>query len=145
MRWSQHRNITTSHSSHWKIDFRIIHWNEQHEFEKSAVHALMEYKGSVGELPPIYGARKYVVASPISNARRVALPLIAMCFNGDYRRSSRRCTMSWRVSLAMRRVVCILTRSVCLYPSYGYFVSLSLRWAMCKNEWNNQKRRTLLH
>jgi hypothetical protein len=61
----------------------VIHhnWNDRHEFESNAVHALLEYTGG-DEQRPIYVARKYVVSAPISNARRVVLPLVAMACGG---------------------------------------------------------------
>ena len=61
----------------------VIHhnWNDQHQFESNSVHAMLEYKGGK-ELPPIYVARKYVVASPVSTARRVVLPALAMLGGG---------------------------------------------------------------
>jgi hypothetical protein len=61
----------------------VIHhnWNDRHEFESNAVHALLEYTGGSSD-QPIYVARKYVVSSPISNSRRVVLPLVAMACGG---------------------------------------------------------------
>lgn len=56
----------------------VIHHNvnERHEFERNAISALMKSSETV------YVARKYVLFEPISNGRRIALPLFAILAGG---------------------------------------------------------------
>lgn len=58
----------------------IVHHNtdDRHNMDLSTVHALLPHDGD----KPVYIARKYVFTDPVSNARRVALPLFALPFGG---------------------------------------------------------------
>jgi hypothetical protein len=58
----------------------IVHHNtdEQHKMDLSTVHALMPHDGD----KPVYIARKYIFTEPVSNARRIALPVFALPFGG---------------------------------------------------------------
>lgn len=57
----------------------IVHHNtdNKHNMDFSSVHAMMESDNG-----PVYVARKYIFTTPISNARRIALPIIALPFGG---------------------------------------------------------------
>lgn len=61
-----------------KKGLAVIHHNvnERHEFETNAINALMRSSET------IYIARKYILFEPISNARRIALPLFAILAGG---------------------------------------------------------------
>ena len=58
----------------------IVHHNtnEKHKLDLSTVHALLPHDGD----QPMYVARKYIFTEPVSNARRMALPLFALPFGG---------------------------------------------------------------
>jgi hypothetical protein len=58
----------------------IVHHNtdERQQLDMSTVHAMLPHK----EGETAYVARKYVFTTPISNARRVALPTFALPFGG---------------------------------------------------------------
>lgn len=58
----------------------VVHHNtnDQHEFEVNAVHALLPVTGT----EDVYIARKFILPAPISNARRVALPVYAAATGG---------------------------------------------------------------
>ncbi len=58
----------------------IVHHNtnERHKMDLSSVHALLPDDGN----KPVYVARKYIFTDPVSNARRIALPLFALPFGG---------------------------------------------------------------
>jgi hypothetical protein len=62
----------------------IVHHNldEKHEIDYSTVHAMMPQDSNSGDTGPIYVARKYIFTTPVSKARRIALPLFAMPFGG---------------------------------------------------------------
>jgi hypothetical protein len=57
----------------------IVHHNtdNKHNMDFSSLHAMME-----GDNGPAYVARKYVFTTPISNARRIVLPIFALPFGG---------------------------------------------------------------
>jgi hypothetical protein len=57
----------------------IVHHNtnEKHELDMATIHAMLPQTDG-----PVYVARKYVFTTPVSNARRVALPLLALPFGG---------------------------------------------------------------
>jgi hypothetical protein len=57
----------------------IVHHNtnEKHELDMATIHAMLPPTDG-----PVYVARKYVFTTPVSNARRVALPLLALPFGG---------------------------------------------------------------
>jgi hypothetical protein len=59
----------------------IVHHNtdENNILEKSTIHALLST--NIGD-QPAYIARKYIFTEPMSNARRVALPVLAWPFGG---------------------------------------------------------------
>jgi hypothetical protein len=60
----------------------IVHHNtnEKHELDLSTVHAMMPAKHkSTG---PIYVARKYVFTTPVSTARRLVVPVLALPLGG---------------------------------------------------------------
>jgi hypothetical protein len=58
----------------------IVHHNtnEKHKLDLSTVHAMLPHDSD----RPAYVARKYVFTEPVSNARRIALPLFALPFGG---------------------------------------------------------------
>jgi hypothetical protein len=58
----------------------IVHHNtdERQKIDLSTVHALLPHEGD----GPVYIARKYVFVEPVTNARRVALPVFALPFGG---------------------------------------------------------------
>ena len=57
----------------------IVHHNtnEKHQMDFSTVHALLADSSG-----PAYVARKYIFTTPVSNARRVGLPVFALPFGG---------------------------------------------------------------
>jgi hypothetical protein len=57
----------------------IVHHNtnEKHELDMATIHAMLPTTDG-----PVYVARKYVFTTPVSNARRVALPMLALPFGG---------------------------------------------------------------
>jgi len=57
----------------------IVHHNtdNKHNMDLSSVHAMM-----AGKDGPAYVARKYIFTTPVSNARRIGLPIIALPFGG---------------------------------------------------------------
>jgi hypothetical protein len=57
----------------------IVHHNtnEKHELDMATIHAMLPPTDG-----PVYVARKYIFTTPVSNARRVALPLLALPFGG---------------------------------------------------------------
>lgn len=63
-----------------KRGMAVVHhsWDDQHKFEATSLHALLNYTG----IEPMYVARIYVMASPISIARRAVLPPIAFLYGG---------------------------------------------------------------
>jgi hypothetical protein len=58
----------------------IVHHNtdEKHNMDYSTVHAMLPPQDD----GPVYVARKYVFTTPVTTARRVALPLFALPFGG---------------------------------------------------------------
>lgn len=59
----------------------VVHHNtnEKHEFEVNSLHALLPV--TTANLP-FYVARKYILPAPVSNARRMALPVFAAATGG---------------------------------------------------------------
>lgn len=57
----------------------VVHHNtdDRREFEVNAIHALLPVTEGT-----LYIARKYIFAEPVSNARRIALPIFALPFGG---------------------------------------------------------------
>ncbi|CAJ1942644.1 unnamed protein product [Cylindrotheca closterium] len=57
----------------------IVHHNtdNKHNMDLSSVHAMM-----AGTEGPAYVARKFIFTTPVSNARRIALPILALPFGG---------------------------------------------------------------
>lgn len=60
----------------------VVHHNtnEKHQFETHALHALLPLSQSSSE--PLYVARKFVLPLPVSTARRIVLPSIALITGG---------------------------------------------------------------
>jgi hypothetical protein len=60
----------------------VVHHNtnEKHQFETHALHALLPLSQSSSEY--LYVARKYVLPLPVSTARRIVLPIIAVLTGG---------------------------------------------------------------
>jgi hypothetical protein len=58
----------------------IVHHNtdEKHSMDYSTVHAMLPPQDD----GPVYVARKYIFTTPVTTARRVALPLFALPFGG---------------------------------------------------------------
>lgn len=56
----------------------VVHHNtdENQQFDVNTIHALLPAMGTT------YVARKYIYASPVSNSRRIVLPLVALPFGG---------------------------------------------------------------
>lgn len=63
-----------------QLGLSVIHhnMNEERQFDPTSKHAILEYSGD----EPLYVARKYVLAEPYGNGRRVALPVYAAPFGG---------------------------------------------------------------
>jgi hypothetical protein len=61
-----------------KRGMAVVHHNsdDNHGFDFSSLHGLLPPSGR------IYVARKYIYATPVSNARRIVLPLFALPFGG---------------------------------------------------------------
>ena len=57
----------------------VVHHNtnDRHQLDLSTVHAMLSHTEG-----PVYVARKYVFTTPVSNARRMALPFLALPFGG---------------------------------------------------------------
>jgi hypothetical protein len=57
----------------------IVHHNtdDKHNMDYSTVHAMLANNNG-----PTYVARKYIFTTPVSNARRIALPIFALPFGG---------------------------------------------------------------
>ena len=63
----------------------VVHHNtdERRDFDSNSLHGLLPPSGT------LYVARKYIYATPISQARRIALPLYALPFGGSLPRPVR--------------------------------------------------------